>query len=76
VEEVEQQPFTIMRCDVGALALLANQDAVLDQLVDRLAQGADGDAELMASCRSEGISCPGFSSPDASCSISARCTPL
>ena len=30
----------------------------------------------MASCRSEGISCPGFSSPDASCSISARCTPL
>ena len=44
VEKVEQQALAVVRGHVGAFALLTNQNAVLDQLVNGFAQRANRDA--------------------------------
>ena len=69
-ERAEQQPLAVVRSDVGAFALLPDQDAVLDQIVDCLAQVP---METLNSGRQLPFGrnqlFPGFSSPDANCSI-------
>ena len=47
VEEVEQHPVAVVARDVGAAALLPDQDVLGDELVDRLADRADADAEAL-----------------------------